>query len=130
MREMVCSQEYSLQRKAKKCPLRFSFCFKKTQQILKAKEKQIFFFLCLETTAAYYKGLIQGPRLTSEDFESGARMASNQGFSLPCAIRLRYNQSHTHSCLLRQPVHAELLQEREAASSRHFTRGTDSGIRK
>lgn len=47
---------------------------KKTQQILKAKENQIF-LLCLETTAAYYKGLIQGPRLTSEDFESGARMA-------------------------------------------------------
>lgn len=72
--EMVCSQEYSLQGKTKKCPLRFSFCFKKTQQILKAKENQIF-LLCLETTSAYYKGLIQGPRLTSEDFESGARMA-------------------------------------------------------
>lgn len=73
-REMVCSQEYSLQGKTKKCPLRFSFCSKKTQQILKAKENQIF-LLCLETTAAYYEGLIQGPRLTSKDFESDARMA-------------------------------------------------------
>lgn len=72
--EMVCSQEYSLQGKTTKCPLRFSSSFKKTQQILKAKENQIF-LLCLETTAAYYEGLIQGPRLTSEDFESGARMA-------------------------------------------------------
>lgn len=44
-REMVCSQEYSLQGKTKKYPLRFSFCSKKTQQILKAKENQIFFAL-------------------------------------------------------------------------------------
>ena len=43
--EMVCSQEYSLQGKTKKCPLRFSSSFEKTQEILKAKENQIFFAL-------------------------------------------------------------------------------------
>lgn len=46
---------------------------KKKPEILKAKENQNF-LLCLETSAAYYEGLIQWPQLTSEGFESGAKI--------------------------------------------------------
>lgn len=44
-REMVCSQEYSLQGKTKKCPLRFSSSFKKNTTNPQSQRKSNFFAL-------------------------------------------------------------------------------------
>lgn len=48
---------------------------KKYTQILCARENQVFFSPLSGNNVCLYKGLIQRPKLTSRDFESGARMA-------------------------------------------------------